>query len=912
MDSDVLLTVDPEGEAWATGPILSGEPRCERGSVSWGRSGRALAAVDSPHRESVDEVPCLFAGRSTRNLLPASFASFAEVPESWQGTAGLALEPTDQHFGPASLRLTGREPTTLTLPPIGVDPQEETAVPSTGYLAVLYQFSVHARGEGSLTLELRNLDRPEETTATEFPITSTWQRRCIALDGVFGPRNLEASVTVDGPNADLDGLMLEPYVTTYRSVDRAKLVPHAGAWVPGGAKRDRDRLELPISKGAVPSSGMIDFWFCPTWDALHPQHTFFQMCHGYFGFEVRSQEPTFFAGRKACAWSYYWEWAVAEGYEAGTWHHYALTWSEHGGATVYLDGQSRAHVEQVPAHAFDPSRAAEALIVGGSADGTMSFDPNVAGELDAYLAAWRLRAGAFDATAVLAAKEESDPRDPSVGIPPKAVFLDPEPRHCIARAKDHCWFVHNLDGTQDHLYTTVGRGDDHHPGPNLRLNTSDKPSEMESVDGGRTWQPGTCRHKAEPGILPDGRQLHFYWLIDGDPPCARMALEEADGRSTEMSAEFDMSALDRWQPNTLLCAHKVLMLRDGTYLLFASGSYPGVEGSAVGSSVFVFRSADLRAWEALACPYRPNGVQDHFNETSAVQLPSGRIVILMRTGGWNMILAKGISDDGGLTWSPPLRSGLRGIQPRMRTLQDGSILLVTGRPGIIMAVSSDEGETFSTIACAEDDRIHEFSSEFGWYGYSCMNNGVAVDESAGKAFISYDLLDERAEADGMLLNACFIRPYDLVRIDDYEQAVRERICPGDGAVRSEGEWITVPDRVSVTNRTGAALIGSFEGTGLVALLDTSTHAGAARIEIDGVDERAIPLYLPYSRTQRVLLARGLSPGRHTFRVALEEGYDPEHKFANPEMPMLGGEQTIHMAGTTPERRLAIYGFEVLA
>ena len=392
-----------------------------------------------------------------------------------------------------------------------------------------------------------------------------------------------------------------------------------------------------------------------------------------------------------------------------------------------------------------------------------------------------------------------------------------------------------------------------------------------------------------------------------------MILEETDGRSAEISVELDMSALDQWQPNTLLCAHRVLKLHDGSYLLFASGSYPGVKGSAAaGSSVFVFRSRDLRQWEAIACPYRPNGIQDRFNETSAVQLPNGRIVILMRTGGWNAMLAKGISDDGGFTWSPPLRSGLRGIQPRMRLLQDGSILLVTGRPGIIMAISADGGETFSTVACAEDDRIHEFSSEFGWYGYSCMNNGVAVDESAGKAFISYDLLDERAEADGTLLNACFVRPYDLVRIDDYEQAVAKCIRPGDGALRSEGEWTTVANRVSLTNRAGAALMGSFEGTGLVALLETSTHAGTARIEIDGRDERAIPLYLPYCRMQRVLLARGLTPGQHTFRIALEQGSDPEHKFANPEMPMLGGEQTIHMAGTTPERRLAIYGFEALA
>lgn len=71
----------------------------------------------------------------------------------------------------------------------------------------------------------------------------------------------------------------------------------------------------------------------------------------------------------------------------------------------------------------------------------------------------------------------------------------------------------------------------------------------------------------------------------------------------------------------------------------------------------------------------------------------------------------------------------------------------------------------------------------------------------------------------------------------------------------------------------------------------------------------VPLYPPNRRVQRILLAQGLAPGRHTFRLSLEQGSDPEHRFANPEMPMLGGMQTIHLAGTTPARRLAVYGLE---
>lgn len=881
--SNLLLTLNPGGDTWAQGSILAGAPRCERTTAAWDRNGDAVADADQPHREIIDGVPCLFIGRRTRNLLPPEFASFASMP------AGLSL------------------------PVVAVTPADETAQPSTGYLGVHYQFSAHVRGQGSVTLKLSNLERPEEATETVFALTPEWQRVCIALDGVFAPRRLQPAIVADTAKAEVRGLMLEPHVVTYRSRDRALLVPNPGAWTPGGQTRDRDRIALPLTPGALPRSGTIDFWFRPTWHALHPQHTFFQTCHGYFGLEIRDSAPVFYAGQKACPWMYYWEWGQAEGYAADSWHHYALVWRAEGGATLYFDGQARAHVEQVPAHAFTPARAGDLLIIGGARDGTMSLDPNVPGELDGFLAGFRLWDDALASAGVLVAMEASAPVSRDTTPPPSAAFLRADERHLIARAQDHCWFVHNLAGDAKRLVTAVGRGDDHHPPPNLRPSTSDKPRVLESLDGGRTWQPGQGAPKFEFGLLSGGRHLQFGWRVDGEPPRATMHLTHADGRVEEFEARFDTSALPQWRPNTLLCACKLLELREGGYLLFVYGNYPGVGVAAgqVATAVFVFRSTELRTWTALACPYRADGIHDHFNETAAVQLPSGRILILMRTGGWNTMLAKGMSDDGGVTWSPALPSGLRGIQPRMRLLNDGSILVVTGRPGIILALSADGGESFASCLCAEDDRIHEFSDYFGWYGYSCMNNGMAVDEAAGRAFISYDLLDARADADGTLLNACFVRPYDLVRIGNYARQVIRRWRPGDADVVPSGAWATVRGNVMVTHDSGAGLAGSFEGTGLVALLETSTHAGTARLEIDGGGGREIPLFLPYRRMQRLLLAHGLKPGRHTFRLTLDQGWDPEHKFANPEMPMLGGMQTIHMAGTTPERRLAVYGLEVL-
>jgi hypothetical protein len=237
---------------------------------------------------------------------------------------------------------------------------------------------------------------------------------------------------------------------------------------------------------------------------------------------------------------------------------------------------------------------------------------------------------------------------------------------------------------------------------------------------------------------------------------------------------------------------------------------------------------------------------------------------------------------------------------------------LAGRLGIILAASTDGGETFDACACAEDDRIHEFLPEFGWYGYSSMNNGLVVDEEAGEAFVSYDIVGERVPGDGGSWNACYVRPYGIRHIRDYRAAVVEAIAPDASAIEREGDWLTVPGVVAVTSETGAALSGAFRGTKRVGLVETSPQAGRAVVQVDGGPTRVIPLYFPHRRVQRLLLADGSADRTHRFRLSLESGADPQHRFANPEMPMLGGLQTGHLAGVDATRRLAVYGFEVSA
>ncbi|MGD0091562.1 MAG: hypothetical protein ABSE73_16720 [Planctomycetota bacterium] len=889
------------------GKALGSGIEFQRASPSWHACGIPVAGANVMHLEAVDGIPAIHIGRRTRNLLNPEYAPFANVPALWRAMPQVSLEGAGLSFDQGGVRIEAKSSAVcLPLPPVTVHPADEVPLPGTAQLGALYQFSAYLRGTGRAALTLRDTRNNVQAEKT-IQLAAACQRPCVALDGPFAERTLVPALTLEGGTAFVDGLLLEPYVVTHRSAGRAALVPAAGSWVPGSQRRDRDRLVLPIAAGALPRAGMVDFWFRPTWHALHPHHTFFQMCHWFFAFELRTAGPEFYAGQKACPWMYYWEWGLAQGYRPDTWHHYAVVWREEGSATMYFDGQSRAHIEQARPHAFDPALAGSRLAIGGPLDEGMSLDPNVPAQLDAYLARWRLQAGEVTPHDVLVALEETDPRPRARDIPAQALFLVQGERALIDRAQEHCWFVHNLFKSGPALYTAVGRSDDTGASPNRRQNTSTRPCLMESRDRGRTWQPNAMAFKREGSRLSDGRRVTFPFLLTGQPLSGEAQIEEPGGGTRTVTMTFDVGQVANLPHDLALC--QLLACRDGSFLFFAYTSFPK-EG---GDSVIVFRSGDLCHWQALARPYRPDGLTESGpNETAAVQFPGGRILALMRTGGWNQMLAKGFSDDGGRTWSPMLPSGICGIQPRLHLARDGVLYLVTGRPGIVLAASTDGGETFDACACAEDDRIHEFSSEFGWYGYSSMNNGLVVDEEACEAFVSYDMVGERVAGDGASWNACYVRPWSIRHVREYRAAVAEALPPDAPAIGREGGWLAVPGVLAVTTQTGAALCGPFRGTGLVGVLETSPQAGRAVIQVDDGAPRTIPLYYPDRRVQRLLLAAGLPAGAHRFRLGLESGADPQHKFANPEMPMLGGLQTVYLAGVDATRRLAVYGFEVIA
>lgn len=112
--------------------------------------------------------------------------------------------------------------------------------------------------------------------------------------------------------------------------------------------------------------------------------------------------------------------------------------------------------------------------------------------------------------------------------------------------------------------------------------------------------------------------------------------------------------------------------------------------------VFVVRSSDGgRSWGRPVEVARRAGSE--FEEPNLIQLPDGRLLILMRDNGTRR-LHQSISDDDGHSWSPPRRLPIDGYPPHLLLLPDGRILCTYGwrQPdyGVRAVLSADGGETW--------------------------------------------------------------------------------------------------------------------------------------------------------------------------------------------------------------------------
>jgi hypothetical protein len=112
--------------------------------------------------------------------------------------------------------------------------------------------------------------------------------------------------------------------------------------------------------------------------------------------------------------------------------------------------------------------------------------------------------------------------------------------------------------------------------------------------------------------------------------------------------------------------------------------------------VFVVRSVDGgRSWNRPFEVARRDGSE--FEEPSLIQLPSGRLLLLMRDNGTRH-LHQCTSDDEGRSWSPPVQLPIEGYPPHLLALPDGRVLCTVGWRypdfGIRAVISHDGGDSW--------------------------------------------------------------------------------------------------------------------------------------------------------------------------------------------------------------------------
>ena len=163
--------------------------------------------------------------------------------------------------------------------------------------------------------------------------------------------------------------------------------------------------------------------------------------------------------------------------------------------------------------------------------------------------------------------------------------------------------------------------------------------------------------------------------------------------------------------------HAIVELANGDLLMTMYGSFhednipiPYFHHGTMQYRTWVCISKDRgSSWSYLATVASPEAsplppVAEGYCEPDMIALGGNDLLVVMRSGGhpthqgttdWYTPLYANFSHDGGATWTRPTAIYKFGVWPRLLRMQDGTIVCESGRPGVFLLFSDDNGKTWS-------------------------------------------------------------------------------------------------------------------------------------------------------------------------------------------------------------------------
>ena len=257
---------------------------------------------------------------------------------------------------------------------------------------------------------------------------------------------------------------------------------------------------------------------------------------------------------------------------------------------------------------------------------------------------------------------------------------------------------------------------------------------VRSEDGGKTWsKPKTLADTPDDdrqaGVLalPDGTWICSWFTYVGqsdnpwiDTDLARrshtfVARSMDDGRTWSKPIRIQVEDFSPMQcegsdgPPTLR--------KDGSILITSYGYLHTPVGGHEVTGFYASQDSGS-TWKFLSSIKTDHDLE----ETHAVELPDGRLVMIARPNGdiaW--------SPDGGKTWTPPVAFGMRMYAPTLYVLRDGTLVCLhasfaPGHAGLHAIFSTDGGHTW--LAPSND---HGFLVDGSVYGYGA---GVVLPDDS--------------------------------------------------------------------------------------------------------------------------------------------------------------------------------------